>query len=473
MAPSATSTTFASYRKAVSRFSPNDLLPILARVSAAAEPEHMAGRSDFVHNAPWAYAGLARDSLLFGNLESRDVPTANSVARLYQRYSNVVEFRRTTDLGETVTPIAYEQFPFQETGSNEMARVSALMGQRAGHTSWDWEGVLGLPLESAMRASILLHMWIVTNGGRYDPAFFDVDDFQEGFETIAPRDHIESLVKYFTTTVAEVRASAPDVLSANATKGKYAPNPLSTKPLIDLGDHGIWAPVAAMIPRALSVASLYDVGNAKWRRPFTRDLGHRTESYVGDQLRQIAGDQLRSEIKWEKNQNASIDWIWVHPKTVILIESKSARLSVLGRSNSMEMRDSSAKYIAKGRQQIDETADLIASRQHEFINIPNDRPVIGIVLTSEPFYLANSTLWQFGPPSKTPSIVVSLRELEQLVCYPREAMVAHLLHLVLETKERSWSISSTFKDLPAPSRNVILDKAFARYRFGPAPAELS
>jgi hypothetical protein len=127
------------------------------------------------------------------------------------------------------------------------------------------------------------------------------------------------------------------------------------------------------------------------------------------------------------------------------------------------MRESANRYLVKARKQIDATALAIRAGHPEFARIPADRPIIGITLTSEPFYLGNSTLPQYGPPSDTPSMVISLRELEQLVCDPADLIVSHLLHLVRDSTERSWSLSNTLKGFPTPSRNKILDGAFSRY----------
>jgi len=370
-------------------------------------------------------------------------------------------------MAEVITPLAYEQFPFQESVFSEMARVSALLGPRAGRITWDWSVVLGLPLDNAVRAAMVLHAWAVNNGGKYDPSILDLPHFQDVFDRIAPRREIELLAKRFTTTVVDARENFESSVAGDSLRRKYALNPLGSKPLVDLGQLGIWAPVAAMIPRALSVANLYYLAAEAWGAEFTNDLGLRTEEYVGEQLGLVSGVQLHPEIVYKigKNERKSVDWIWVHKEAVVLIESKSARLSRPGHTDSQAMAKSTSQYLVSARRQIDVTAGLIRGRAAGFAHLPVDRPIIGVVLTSEPFYLGNSTLPEYGAKSETPSIVVSLRELEQLVCYPADLSVPHLVRLANGTGGLTWSVSNTFKDFPEPSRNAILDAAFRRYDF--------
>ena len=66
--------------------------------------------------------------------------------------------------------------------------------------------------------------------------------------------------------------------------------------------------------------------------------------------------------------------------------------------------------------QIGRTADRLLAGQAEFSEIPADRPMIGLIVTAEPYYHANSHLVRerIGSTS-VPTLTASLRELELLV----------------------------------------------------------
>lgn len=366
-------------------------------------------------------------------------------------------------VAEILVPLAYEQFPHQKPVFAELARTAALLLDEESDREWPWHEIFGMPLTNMVRAAMIVHTWVATNGGRWDPAILDVEHMQEIFQRAAPRDEIVGAVNYLSITVDQARAHPTNAIAVPRQVERYRYNPLSSKPLVDLGAAGIWAPVVSMVIRAISVGNIYYPAISEWGSDFSNDLGRRTEKYVGRLLRLIGQDRVLAEVSWGKPERRSVDFIWVADGAVILVESKSARMSLAGRTDMKEMAKTAQRYLVQGRDQIDATANMIRQQHPAFASLPNDRPVIGLVVTSEPFYLGNALIPENGRPSDTPSHVISLAELEHLVCYREDQIVPELLQLAQDPKQREWSMATTFKRLPTPPRNPILDGAYRRF----------
>jgi hypothetical protein len=83
--------------------------------------------------------------------------------------------------------------------------------------------------------------------------------------------------------------------------------------------------------------------------------------------------------------------------------------------------------LGRAYKQIDNTADLIAKRQKEFTSIPADRPVQGLIVTMEPFHIANAPFHgAHQPDTSVPVLVCSAGDLENLVTIS-DASIGRLL----------------------------------------------
>lgn len=198
-------------------------------------------------------------------------------------------------------------------------------------------------------------------------------------------------------------------------------------------------------------------------------MGPRTERYVGRQLRLAAGGDLRGEIEYASGQR-STDWIWVTPRAVLLFECKSARMTLEARAGDAALPGIVERYIGKARRQLDRTARLIKDRDPAFTDIPADRPIIGVAVTSEPFYLANSRIDEYGTPSEIPSTVMSLRELEAWVTLRPSESVDALLEIMADEEKRTWTISTAMKRT-SRARNPILERAWKNFDYIDAALE--
>lgn len=468
------------YLHAVRRHRPSDLLPALAGYSAAAVKKADSQAADELDLAswpkgfgyPWTISAIARDSILYGT-ENRSARVTNRALHEIMNRFNVTDSGRKADgVALMLTSVAYEQFPYQESEWEEMARIYALFDDPALGPQFDWVGIFGMSLAEAVRGAFVLRVWVANRDGRFDPSIADLSDMQEIFDRVAPRDQVEAVAALLTTTVEEARrahAAAPEVPSSLA---RYDFNPLSARPLVDLGEQGIWAPQVMLVDRALHPLNLYYRGWDAWGKSFADDLGIRTEAYVGRQLSLVAdADSLHKEIVYKegKDEKKSIDWFWVTDQAVILFECKSARLTLEARAGGTKVSDIADRTLNKARKQLDETERRIQSRIPPFDQFPNDRPIVGVVVTAEPFYLANSTFTEYGVGSRIPSLTMSLRELETWVCVPAEVAVDSLLKVLGDPERRSWPFDMALReildDAVEPSRNPILDEAWKQYDF--------
>lgn len=453
----------------IRRYRPSDLIPALAGYSATVALERVREQSRAPRtDIPWAISAIARDSILYGNEHRHGRVGRVTVQELVQAFNKTFDELDGLSLANIVTPLAYEQFSYQESEFEEIARTFALFEDPTLGPAIDWTDVFGMQLRDAVRAAFILRAWVTYNGGRFDPAIMDQANMQEVFHRAAPREQIETLARSLTTTVEEAKESNVTVAALPRSLQRYAFNPLTARPLLDLGEQGIWAPQSMLVDRALFPANLYYRGIATWGNRFADILGARTEAYVGRQLALIAGgSDLHSEVEYRegKDKKKSVDWIWVTPRAVILVECKSARLTLGARAGDASLPVLAERYLTCARKQLDRTATLISSRTPPFDQFPEDRPIVGIAVTSEPFYLGNSTLDEYGTHSTIPSLVASLRDLEYWVCLPAAEAVDKLLSILDDQERRTWALHQALGELPDLGRNPILDAAWHEYDF--------
>lgn len=415
---------------------------------------------------PWAAAAMARESVLFSNeFRHGGIPTENDFAKLYNLFNATYDLEDDPSIADIMIPLVYEQFGYWESEFEELARVWALFGDPTLGRPIAWADVFGMELEKAARAALVLHGFAVHNGGHIDAALLDAPHMQDIFTKVAPRQELEALMRYFTVTVEGARDLGRLAPAVASNRQRYAFNPFVAKPLIDLGRRGVWAPQSLLVSRAIFPTNLYYVGMRQWGTPFAENLGTRVEQYVGRQLRLTGGDHVEGEITYGKGDK-SVDWIWVTDACVILVECKSARMTFGAKAADSSLGTIVSRSIGKARTQIDRTAQLINERHPAFRHIPADRPIVGMVVTAEPFYLGNAGFMpEYGPPSKTPSQVVSLRELEDFVCLD-EAAAADLLQRTLEDPEkRTWAMANVMQDLGDLGKNPLLADAWKRFDF--------
>ena len=124
------------------------------------------------------------------------------------------------------------------------------------------------------------------------------------------------------------------------------------------------------------------------------------------------------------------------PQAVVLVECKSAGLSIDALAGGGRFDVLVQRAIVESRRQIDRTAEQIRTRTPGFEAIPADRPIVGIVATSDPFFMANAGLEEYGSMGVTPSMVASVRSIEHLTT--RQDAIEVLLRVFGDEERRRW-----------------------------------
>lgn len=455
--------SYGDFVQVVRRYRPSNLLPFLASYSARCERESVDSSKWF----PWAISLIAKESALQGNeFRNAEIDDAG-LKRLVDLVCVSSDLTPQQSPASLLTPILYEQFPYQESLFEEMARAHALLvHNEPGQAAIPWEEALGVGLDQAMRGSQVLHAWVVHNLGRFDPSILDMPHFQDVCERIAPRSEIEATAKLLIAGIAglkQARADADARAQVRRELERYGFNPLKARPLVDLGSRGIWAPQSMLMPRAFLGSNLYYRGLAQWGKGFADSLGDRTQQYVGRQLKLLDGITLHPEIEYAKAQR-SVDWLWVSESAVILVECKAARLTLDAQAGGDSLANVMQRYLGAARTQIDRTAKLIRETHPAFDHIPKDRPLVGMVTTAEPFYLAGTPFSGFASSGDIPTATLSLRDLEFLVGQ-REVDAAKLVIDNAHPDEEGGRFAVTSDEEASRRRNPILEEAWSHYKF--------
>ena len=111
------------------------------------------------------------------------------------------------------------------------------------------------------------------------------------------------------------------------------------------------------------------------------------------------------------------------------------------------------------------TAALLDQRRPEFAHIPTDRPLAGIVVTAEPFYMAN-TAWvreEVLSRADFPVTVASLNDIELMVCLPADEVERRLVIMINDPERMTHMLDAGMDLVGEVLRNPILETAWAGY----------
>jgi hypothetical protein len=399
------------------------LLPALASLAA-----HDAGvpfnPATLPGATPWSIALAARESILWGNEDRKDALPKDYLRRLFNAAKNLSEpdLEDAADSAKALlsplTRIAYSQFPFQESVYEELSRTHALLVEGAADLELEvlggddaWMEILGAPVGQSVGATFLLQVAANVNSGWFDPAWLDHPDLQPMFERW-PRDVIEYRALQLSRTFDEFKAAYDQVHNPPAGYEPYAFNPLTARPFVRMPNGLLLAPQPSLILRTMTPGVLYHAGMSACGTAFARDLGKLTEKYVGTLPGAIDGEiALHPEVEYShaKQNLRSTDWFLVLDSAVITFEVKSARFGLLDRATTEGYEERVSAPLKKVPRQLRITAERLDSRHPAFAHIPSDRPRIGISVTGEPFYLANSTCMRdLRATAPFPTLIASL-----------------------------------------------------------------
>lgn len=416
---------------------------------------------------PWAISAIAKESALRAHEFLKAEIDDKGLERLVHLLNVSADLVSNPSAASLMTPMLYEQAPYQESLYEEIGRTHALMvHNEPDQVAIQWDDLLGIGLDEAIRASMVLHAWVVNNAGRFDPRILDMAHFQPVYKKVVPRQDLEITSRLLTATISELkqaRADADERASIPNRLERYAFNPLKSTPLVNLGAKGIWAPQTMFVPRAFTGPNLYYRGLRMWGKTFADGLGDRTQRYVGRQLALLEGIRLYSEIEYGKSRH-SVDWLWVSDSAVILIECKAARLTLDAQAGGGSLSAVMHRYLGAARKQIDTTARLIHEGHPAFTAIPRDRPVIGLVTTAEQFYLAGTPFSGSDSSGEVSVTTLSLRDLEFLVGLS-ESEAAKMVIDHAHPDGEGGRFGGAFSEGVRKRQNPILKEAWVHFEF--------
>ena len=427
---------------------------------------------------PWNVAGAAASVITRGTVGGAR-PTPEDLARLCYLYSNLQHPGTPGDLDfalQLVGRFLYQQWPYQRLSLKEWARPVALYADTlfpASYSpevmsdSWD-EQLLGCTVREFVSVGFCLYA-AANTGGRYpliwDAGLLDVLDLHGGatrFDDIVQTNFLTD-IETFKSTRRDHLARLGLTPGQEYIREPFAYNPLISRPFVGGIVPGEWlAPSVSTIELRTSTIGILYSGIEKWGEAFTHDAGHLFEQYVGRQLRLIPNATVLPEVPYRTSQGdkLSVDWIVVLADAILLIECKSS-IPATGVREGLDNFVEAHGRLAKGVKQINTTASAIVDRRPEFATVPEDRPVVGLVVTLGNFDMANDLEIRAGLPSASvPTAIVGIDFVEDLVTLNSsdlEALLATAPQHVAENsvlEPRSWFTNVTVNE------NSILQAAF-------------
>ena len=374
---------------------------------------------------PVFFAQSAR-AILSTYVRSNDVEnieriTKETFNRWFESYQSIDERPSTPDdpnfLNRIKIAVSFESFGFQDDSFREsigryyVLYCRSVLGRLSRR---DWTEALGVSIEE------YFHIWISLSA---------LSRSQNGLigRKIALGDELvkNNFEKYKITPskielVINLLASPPENYS-NMEMGtreqrelrRFDPNPLLIKPLVEIEQDVLCIPVPHYLNNAAS-NGLYFKGIDKWST-FTEDLGKEFEEYMGEHLK-LLGTARIFRVARQKTGEERCDWIVLLDSFALLVETKIQRLSAASRAGGSALQDDIEKVISKPSSQINATVTAINRGDDDFKYIPRDFPLRGLVVSLEPFYLANSIGIELAlVKASIPTTFASANELEDLV----------------------------------------------------------
>lgn len=320
----------------VRRHRPSQLLPAIARTAIQKAEQEAYLRDGYRVETPWALGAAARESILHGNEHRQSGVTDTDVLEICAAFASLDDplARRDGSTASTLpsflTRMTNEQFAFQMSPFEEIARVQALFGTALESVETEVVSestlaqVLGCGVLDYVGVGFLLAVAAQHSAGYFDPGWIDAPKFEEIRRQI-PAATIRSVFEqHFAIDFPGFRHMAGSVPGASV-RGlrRYEFNPLVARPFVQMPDGRYLAPQPAYVVQRLSPAAIYYLGADRFGDAFTRDVGNLFQAYVGRQLAQLPDATVHPEVFYGGNR--SVDWFAVWDDVVVLIEVNRSR----------------------------------------------------------------------------------------------------------------------------------------------------
>lgn len=468
-------TTYEMFKDEVRKFNQQALLELTAAKCIALQD---APVSDWSPMFPWALAATVRASLIYGNAHRHTIPRETDLARCCLLYQNITPLERSGSPLATplsiITRTAFEQFPYQESGSEEVARADAFFNGYSGRKGLEvisdqtLKELLGASVTEAVGVGLMLHASAYTNSGYFDPKWLDQSNFEDVLE-VTPRPIIEAvLAACFMVDVPGYKAKDAEA-PVNPLLPQYTYNPLVDRPLIHMPDGRAIAPIPQLISRRLSPIDVYYAGIRRFGVAFAHDMGELFEDYVGRQFSTLPHATVAPEIvyKVKKSEVKTVDWFVNLGSHLLLVEAKASRFNLASRIGDESLESQLQDTVGKAYRQINRTHQaLIAAQLGD--TVPRDLPVIGVVAMLDSSYGMNGTfVRKLLPETDVPVLVASARELEMLVAIGQRQDVGAILQEIIDGEKSTWHLGPALTEhYEQGDQNPLHEASWAKYPWG-------
>ncbi|MEU8481044.1 nuclease-related domain-containing protein [Streptomyces hygroscopicus] len=474
----------------VAAYRPSTLIPLIATASAQWKDhtwwDTQRYGDDYLPYRPWALAEVARASLVYGSELGRDATARDLLALLNDHnmladpLADVLGVPSADQAWKFMLRLTGEQLPFQEHVWANLARTAAVLEftdcdkpAKVLLPGWD-TALLGCSLTTYVGVAHLVYAAVANNRGRFDPFWLSQPHWDFVTRVIDAQTITDVAARHFAVAPAAFReADAAARVGGDRRVRRFGHNPLRTTPLVSGYGSGYLTPCSHLITPKATLLGLYYTGVEVHGDAFARDLGNRFEQYIGRQLQLLSGATVHPEISYgpKRSRSQSVDWIVVFPDLVLLVEVKSTRPVQQLRLGSDASADKLRGMLGKAYQQIDTTAAHIAARKQEFAHIPTDRPLHGLVVTMEPFAMANLPFQISCLPAHTTfTTLASAGEVERFVLAAEPSRL--LLERAADADGRTYSLGAV-GGLGSSADNPLLAKAWASYPWASPPQQAS
>lgn len=461
----------------VRRHRPSDLLPVIAQASISRFfSEQWMKRPRVV--TPWATAASAITSVCHGNQHRPAGASYADVVDMCAAHNAVRDHGLAEHEPDAAVRfllrVMYEQMPFQHAGATDIARSRAMFVDSLPEDTSTlkilspdlWNTVLDCSLEQFVGIAWLLFAGAMHNSGYFDPAWMEQPQMAEVREVIPAAVVRRVTLSLFCATPQQLRAET----EANPPPGrleKYAYNPLTNRPYIDMqtyGDNRLLAPQPHFILDRARPSGLYYIVTGSLGQleanDFTNDLGPVFEHYVGRHLRLLRDCNVYPEIIYGKDYAKSVDFFVVFDDLVMLVEAKTTRLRQVARMGGESYVQDLDRTLGKAFRQINTTVNRLEVSDPAFSLIPKDRPVHALVVTLEPYHISNSPfIRERLPETQVRTTVASIRELEFLCALGQHESVAPLIHerLRRDAGLATWSLGAVLEGRELPKNPILVE----------------
>jgi hypothetical protein len=463
----------------VRQHAPSSLLPLVARYGAA-----FVDRASYQHPrmavyAPWVLAEVARVSLIRGT-EFRSKPaTDDDLLDCCAAYQAIPDpelgvKKALETVGHFLLRMGGQQLTFPQSHAHDLARTVALLEQtqpvrapKIATPGWP-ERLLGCSLQEYVGTAILLYTSALKNQGLFDLEWLAQPQCEE-ITHVIPEDTLRRVIgdNYAADThqlkalqsKAEQNTGVPD-----AQYRRFGFNPLSAKPAVAGLTDGLLIPVPAYLLHKASPLGIYYAGWDRWKGAFTTDLGYLFQAYVGRQLQLLPDAAVVPEIAYGRRKgDDSVDWFVIFEDCVVLVEVKSARPTEPVRLADSRLQNALNQRLGEAVEQLNKSAALVRNRTAGFEGIPKDLPMIGLVVTMEPFHTVDAPFTRsYLPQCDIPFRICSASELEHLVTVSDTSVGRLLLDHFQDQSKEGWSVESALTG-HAVVPNRVLVQAWETY----------